>query len=119
ILWLGKIHHERVKIFYSDAAPYMKKAATALKIFYPGMLHVTCIAHALNLVCEVIRKQYEDANSLISYTKKVFIKAPTRTELYKQVNPDIPLPPEPVLTRWGTWLQAAFFYCKYFHQVKE
>jgi hypothetical protein len=29
-----------------------------------------------------------------------------------------PLPPQPVVTRWGTWLEAAFFLSKHFDLVK-
>lgn len=28
------------------------------------------------------------------------------------------MPPEPVLTRWGTWLKVALFYSKYFKEIK-
>lgn len=28
--------------------------------------------------------------------------------------PNIPLPPQPVLTRWGTWLKAATYFCEHF-----
>jgi hypothetical protein len=28
--------------------------------------------------------------------------------------PGIPLPPQPVLTRWGTWLDAAMYYADNF-----
>lgn len=31
----------------------------------------------------------------------------------------IPLPPQPVLTRRGTWLTAAFYYCKHFSTIKN
>ncbi|CAH0563087.1 unnamed protein product [Brassicogethes aeneus] len=33
--------------------------------------------------------------------------------------PDVPMPPAPVLTRWGTWLEAAFFYADNFEGVKN
>lgn len=33
--------------------------------------------------------------------------------------PDIPLPPKPVLTRWGTWLEAALFYSEQFEGIKK
>jgi hypothetical protein len=32
--------------------------------------------------------------------------------------PDVALPPEPVLTRWGTWMQAVNFYNEHFDVVK-
>jgi len=28
--------------------------------------------------------------------------------------PGIPLPPQPIVTRWGTWLTAALYYCEHF-----
>jgi hypothetical protein len=28
--------------------------------------------------------------------------------------PSIPLPPKPILTRWGTWLDAAEYYCTHY-----
>lgn len=34
-------------------------------------------------------------------------------------HPDIPLPPEPVITRWGTWLNAAEYYCDNFDAVRS
>ena len=34
------------------------------------------------------------------------------------MNPDLALPPKPVVTRWGTWLQAAAYYADHFEEVK-
>ena len=34
-----------ILLFISDAAPYMVKAATAIKVFYPKVLHFTCLAY--------------------------------------------------------------------------
>jgi hypothetical protein len=28
------------------------------------------------------------------------------------MNPGIPLPPQPIVTRWGTWLNAAIYYAE-------
>jgi hypothetical protein len=33
--------------------------------------------------------------------------------------PDVALPPEPVLTRWGTWIQAVNLYNEHFDVVKS
>ena len=38
---------------------------------------------------------------------------------YRQILPNISLPPEPVITRWGTWINAALFYGEHFDDVKE
>lgn len=37
--------------------------------------------------------------------------------LFKTEAPDLPLPPEPVITRWGTWINAAIYYCKHFEII--
>jgi hypothetical protein len=50
--------------------------------------------------------------TLISNVKKIFLKASLRVEKFKQDAPSLSLPPKPVLTRWGTWLDAAMYYCE-------
>lgn len=39
----------RAKILVSDTAPYMICCGKDLKTFFPRLVHVTCIAHALHL----------------------------------------------------------------------
>lgn len=29
------------------------------------------------------------------------------------------MPPEPVIIRWGTWLEAAFYYAKHFDKISS
>lgn len=109
---------EKILLFLTDAAPYMVKAACNLKIFYPNLIHTTCLAHGLNRVAEEVRNHFPLVNSLISSVKKVFLKAPLRVQLYKQHLPGIPLPPQPVITRWGTWLEAAIFHANHYEIIK-
>jgi len=33
--------------------------------------------------------------------------------------PNLALPPQPILTRWGTWLNAAFYYCDTWKLLKK
>jgi hypothetical protein len=47
------------------------------------------------------------------------LKAPSRVEIFKTNYPDLPLPPQPVITRWGTWLKADEYYCKNFNQITD
>ncbi|XP_068898406.1 uncharacterized protein [Tenebrio molitor] len=119
ILWSTRVFAEKFLLFVTDGAPYMIKSGRHLKVFYPKIVHVTCLAHALNLVAEKIRYQYEDVDNLISNVKKIFVKAPLRVEMYKEKLKEMPLPPQPILTRWGTWLQAAMFYSEHFNSIKE
>ena len=55
----------------SDAAKYMIKAGGVLQAFYPNMIHITCICHALHRVAEEIRSNFKQVDNLISNTKKV------------------------------------------------
>lgn len=68
----ANFNKELVLLFITDAAPYMLKAAKAIKTFYPKITHVTCLAHALHRVCETIRDSYETVDKIISNVKKVF-----------------------------------------------
>ncbi|XP_050521506.1 uncharacterized protein LOC126894485 [Daktulosphaira vitifoliae] len=97
----------------------MVKAGTALNVFYPKLIHVTCLAHAFHRVAETIRSEFPEVDFLISTIKKLFLKAPSRVHIFKENYPQTPLPPKPVITRWGTWLQAAAYYCDNFSVIED
>nr|CAD2159720.1 unnamed protein product [Meloidogyne enterolobii] len=113
------ISEENVLLLVTDAAAYMCKAARALNVFYPNCIHVTCVCHALHRVAEEIRSCFSEVDGLISNTKKIFTKAPSRVAIYKEKFPALPLPPQPILTRWSSWLEATIFYSNNFHAVKD
>jgi len=71
------------------------------------MVHVTCAAHGLHRTAEEVRGQFSTIDKIISNVKKIFKKSPSRVQIFKTHAPNIPLPPEPVITRWGTWLNAS------------
>ena len=118
ILYPDGIMNDKLLLFLSDAAPYMKKAGKAIQCFYPKSLHVTCLAHGLHRICEEVMKHFPEVNDLISNAKNVFLKSPFRVREFKEKCPGIPLPPEPVLTRWGTWLNATEYYCTHLELTK-
>jgi hypothetical protein len=95
----------------------MPKAATALKVFYQNLIHFTSVAHGLQRVVEEVTSPM--LTNLFHQQKKVFVKAPQRVQCYRNQLPDVTLPPEQVLTRWGTWKQAVNFYNKHFDVVKS
>lgn len=118
LLYPEGIEYGNILLVTTDAAPYMKAAMQGLAVLYPKMLHVTCLAHGLHRVCEVIRATFPNVNSLISSVKKVFRKAPHRKQAYHEASGgNIPLPPSPIITRWGTWLEAAIFYANNFELI--
>lgn len=110
---------EKILLMLSDGATYMIKCANNLRVFYENLIHVTCLAHGISRVAEEIRLHYSNVNSLINAVKKIFIKAPLRVQFYKERLPGTPLPPQPVLTRWGTWIDAALFYADHLEDIKK
>jgi hypothetical protein len=89
----------------------MTKAAKSLQLLYPKIIRVTCLAHALHRVAEEVRGRYPAVDQLIANGKKIFIKFPFRMQKFKEDAPTLPLPPQPNVTRWGTWLDAEKYYC--------
>ena len=45
-------------------------------------------------------------------------KLPYRVKLFQNEAHGIPLPPAPLLNRWGTWLDACTYYCECFEFLK-
>jgi len=119
ILWPEGIQYLKVLLFLSDAAAYMKLAGKTLRNIFPKLIHLTCMAHALHNVCEKIIAMYGSVNRLVSCGKKIFVKSQNRRELFKEKCGDIPLPPQPVKTRWGSWLNAVEYYAKYYASFRD
>ncbi|KAJ4449928.1 hypothetical protein ANN_01335 [Periplaneta americana] len=99
VLWSEGVLEDKVLVLYSDAAAYMLKAGTALRVFYQNMIHFTCLSHGLQRVAEEVRSNYPQVNSIIPNTKKVFVKASQRVLYYREQLPNMKLPSAPVLTR--------------------
>ncbi|XP_028967436.1 uncharacterized protein LOC114828252 [Galendromus occidentalis] len=118
LLWPEGLRNDKVLLLVTYAAAYMKKAGDALKVLFPKMTHVTCVIHAMHRVCEEIRVLFPAVDNLIANVKKNFLKAPFRVQNFRLLM-NIGLPPQPVLTRWGTWLAAALYYAENFEAVRS
>jgi hypothetical protein len=110
---------DAVLLFVTDAASYMKKAAKNLKATYTKMVHVTCLCHGLHRVAEKIYSKYLLAKQVVSNVREAIEKSPKRKVIFKEVNPTLPLPPAPVITRWGTFIKACRYYADYFAETKR
>ena len=86
--------------------------------FFPKILHITYVSHAMHLICKLIRDLHPTTNRFISAVKGIFKKSPSRTQLWKNTHPTLPLPPQPVVTRCGPWIEAAIFYAEHLDQEK-
>lgn len=112
---LLNIQRESFLLLISDAATYMIKAAKNLKIFYKMLTHITCLSHLLHNSVLRLRSFYPDIDNLISSTKAATVKNASRAQNFAAIGK----PPTPVLTRWGTWLEAAEYYHNNFRQVHD
>lgn len=39
--------------------------------------------------------------------------------MFRRMFPNIPTPPQPIHTRWGTWIDAAIYYATHFKEIKQ
>ena len=105
------VDFDDVWAFVTDSASYMKKAfKTILHGLFPNSRHITCLAHLLNLVLQVLPDTFEDLNRVCALVKRVFCKAPQRRlelRAYMQSLGVAPVMPVlAVVTRWGSWIEA-------------
>ena len=110
------ILRQNFNLLLSDAAAYMLKTGKILKQLYPQLLHVQCLSHLLHNCAEEIRTKFKDTDNLIARIKLAVQKNPTRRHMFHEIG----TPPNPVITRWGTWLDAAVnYYAKNLPEVKK
>ena len=112
-----ELERDKVLMLISDAATYMVKAGEMLKHFYENMTYVTCTSHLLHNACLRIKSTFPKVDNLIASVKAATRKNRTRREMFRREG--IPIPPAPVVTRWGSWLKAAFYYAKNFCVVRD
>jgi hypothetical protein len=97
----------------------MIKAGNTLKVFYPKMIHITYTVHGLHRVFEEVRSKFSNVDKLISSVKKIFRKASNRVQLFKDKAPHLQLPPEPIITRWSTWIITSNNYCENIEIIRK
>ena len=110
-----KISRANFCLLLSDAAPYMIAAARTLKVLYPQMLHVMCLAHLVHNAAMKVKMHFDKVDELIACVKAATVKNKSRRALFDGIG----ISPEPVVTRWGSWLQAAFYYGKHLPVIRE
>jgi hypothetical protein len=78
-LYLPAVPHEKILMMVTDAATYMIKTGENLKIFFPNLFHLTCVAYGINRVTEAVRTEYLLVNRLINNVKKKFKALPRQS----------------------------------------
>ncbi len=84
-------------------------AAKNLKAFYCNMKHITCFSQ----LCIKIKMRFKNVDYLIASIKGLVNKNPSRKKLFSEVGRI----PDPIVTRWGSWINAALFYVEHFEEV--
>ena len=73
-----------------------------LKELYSSLMHVTCVAHLLHNCA--MRAHFNNIDEIIATIKAATIKnKDCKKDFY---DAGLPSPPDPVITRWATWLRA-------------
>ena len=103
-----EIKRENFSLFLTDAARYMSSAGKTLKELYPSLIHVTCVAHLLYNCAMRVRAHFKNIHEVIATIKAATIKNKDRKKDFYDAG--LPSPPDPVITRWATWLRAALYY---------
>ena len=98
-----EIKRENFSLFLTDAARYMSLAGKTLKELYPSLMHVTCVSHLLHNCAMRARAHLKNIDEIIAT-----IKNKDRKKDFHDAG--LPSPPDPVITRWATWLRAALYY---------
>ena len=101
-----EIKRENFSLFLTDAARYMSLAGKTLKELYPSLTHVICVVHLLHNCAMRVRAHFKNIDEIIATIKTATIKNKDRKKDFHDAG--LPSPPDPVITRWATWLRAAY-----------
>jgi len=102
-------------LLLSDAARYMVATGNVLKSLYPKLFHVTCIVHLLHNCAMKVESHFHDVDQLIASIKAATVKNKSRQAQFAAIG----YPPEPIVTRWRSWLNVALYYARNLPEVKS
>ena len=100
-------------LLLSDTARYMSTAGNLLKKLNPKLFHVTCMAHLIHNCAMKVQANFPAVDELIARVKALTVKNKVRRILFNVIGK----PPQPVITRRTSWLNAALCYSKYLSKV--
>ena len=71
-------------------------------------MHIICVAHLLHNCAMRVRAHFKNIDQIIATIKVATIKNKDRKKNFHDAG--LPSPPDPVITRWATWLRAVSCY---------
>ena len=93
----------------------MVAADAILKPLYPKLIHVTGVAHLWHNCVKKVKSHFEDADQLIAKVKSATVRNKIRQAKFAAID----CLPQPLVTRWGSWLNAALYCAKNLPVVKR
>ena len=81
-------------------------AGKTLKELYSSLMHVNCVAHLLHNCALHVRAHFKNIDKVITTIKAATFRNKDRKKDFYDIG--LPSPPDPIITRWTTWLRAAF-----------
>ena len=109
------IQRHNFVLLLSYVACYMTACTATLKLLHLQLFHNTCMVHILYNCAEKVRSHFQQVDNLIAKVKMVTMKNKNWQNEFNEIS----TPLQPVLTRWGTWLNAAEYYTKNLVKVCE
>ena len=97
-----------------DAAKYTVAAGAMLKYLCPKLFHVTFVPHLLQNCAMKVKSHFGDVDELIAIIKSVTIKNKTRQIKFASIG----CSSQPLVTRWGSRLNAGLYYVKNLPEIK-
>jgi hypothetical protein len=119
------VEFEKVTGFITDGARYMKACfRDVIQPLCENCVHVVCIAHSINLIGEILRKETPQVDLFVANMKTAFRLSSAKRRAYSEhlleagiENPKAP--PAPVITRWYSWLEAVAQHSNYFSYYQD
>lgn len=93
----------------------MVSAGLKLCIEFERLFHVTCFAHLHHNAAMKVSDYFLNVNNMIACIKASIIKNKKRKMLFNEIG----LPPDTIITRWGSWLKTAKYYSENFNEVRK
>lgn len=74
---------DAVLLFLSDKASCINKSGRVMKTYYLKIINATRWEHGKRRVAEEVHGRFPTVDTYVSSVKQVFLKAPSRTILFK------------------------------------
>ncbi|CAB1337166.1 unnamed protein product [Coregonus sp. 'balchen'] len=92
---------------------------------FPNSLHITCMAHTMNLIGSAFCKPFDQLNAFMLSFSQMFYQAGARKRRYPSFLTTKPggqkratMAPNPCATRWNLWLSAVQYLSEQFGLYK-